>query len=145
MLAKYHEGSDANPTYITALLFHSEKSRRYIDRHWPEEWRDRSTAGARQLWAKYRNRSLVATGHCGRQSTGLRLHHKAIWQGASSIALLLIVQKPRPQLCRWSARISCALAGAAKLMRPHRCGSGDVAETWPDDGAKAWSRDRAPH
>ncbi|PMB71275.1 putative AC transposase [Beauveria bassiana] len=60
VLAKYYEDSDTNPIYVTALLLHPEKRRRYIDRHWPEEWRAGPVAAARQLWAKYKNRPLVA-------------------------------------------------------------------------------------
>lgn len=44
------------------VLLHPEKRRRYIDRHWPAEWRDGSVAAARQLWAKYRNRPLISAG-----------------------------------------------------------------------------------
>ncbi|KAM3536754.1 hypothetical protein ARSEF1564_010323, partial [Beauveria bassiana] len=62
VLAKYYEESDANPIYVTSLLLHPEKRRRYIDRHWPEEWRDVAVAGARQLWAKYKDRPLMAGG-----------------------------------------------------------------------------------
>jgi hypothetical protein len=62
VLAKYYEESDTNPIYITALLLHPKKRRRYIDRHWPEEWQDGPVAAARQLWAKYRNRPLIAAG-----------------------------------------------------------------------------------
>ncbi|EFZ03287.1 transposase-like protein [Metarhizium robertsii ARSEF 23] len=61
VLAKYYEESDSNPIYVTALLLHPEKRRRYIDRHWPEEWREGPVAAARQLWAKYKTRSLTAT------------------------------------------------------------------------------------
>lgn len=60
VLAKYYEESDANPIYATALLLHPEKRRRYIDRNWPEEWREGPVAAARQLWAKYKNRPLTA-------------------------------------------------------------------------------------
>ncbi|KAK9443882.1 transposase-like protein [Metarhizium brunneum] len=61
VLAKYYEESDSNPIYVTALLLHPEKRRRYIDRHWPEEWREGPVAAARQLWVKYKTRSLTAT------------------------------------------------------------------------------------
>ncbi|KAG7410316.1 Zinc finger BED domain-containing protein RICESLEEPER 2 [Fusarium oxysporum f. sp. raphani] len=58
VLSKYYEESDRNPIYATALLLHPEKRRRYFDRHWAEEWRRTAIAGARQHWAKYKNRPL---------------------------------------------------------------------------------------
>ncbi|KAJ3454150.1 hypothetical protein MRS44_018044 [Fusarium solani] len=58
VLSKYYEESDRNPIYATALLLHPEKRRRYLDRHWAEEWRQTAIAGARQLWAKYKDRPL---------------------------------------------------------------------------------------
>ncbi|KAF6525794.1 hypothetical protein HZS61_011589 [Fusarium oxysporum f. sp. conglutinans] len=56
--SKYYEESDRNPIYATALLLHPEKRRRYLDRHWAEEWRRTAIAGARQHWAKYKDRPL---------------------------------------------------------------------------------------
>ncbi|KAG7425361.1 hypothetical protein Forpi1262_v013208 [Fusarium oxysporum f. sp. raphani] len=58
VLSKYYEESDRNPIYATALLLHPEKRRRYLDRHWAEEWRRTAIAGARQHWAKYKDRPL---------------------------------------------------------------------------------------
>ncbi|KAL5583979.1 hypothetical protein FOVSG1_015330 [Fusarium oxysporum f. sp. vasinfectum] len=58
VLSKYYEESDKNPIYATALLLHPEKRRRYLDRHWAEEWRQTAIAGARRHWAKYRDRPL---------------------------------------------------------------------------------------
>src|SRR3546814_4753849 len=40
------------------LLLHPEKRRRYLDRHWAEEWRRTAIAVARQHWAKYKDRPL---------------------------------------------------------------------------------------
>ncbi|KAH7461075.1 hypothetical protein FOMA001_g19142 [Fusarium oxysporum f. sp. matthiolae] len=37
---------------------HMEKRRRYLDRHWAEEWRQTAIAGARRHWAKYKDRPL---------------------------------------------------------------------------------------
>lgn len=59
VLSKYYRESDKNPIYVTALLLHPEKRRRYIDRHWAEEWREGPVAAARQLWAKYKDRPLT--------------------------------------------------------------------------------------
>jgi hypothetical protein len=39
-------------------LLHPEKRRRYLDRHWAEEWRQTAIAGARRHWAKYKDRPL---------------------------------------------------------------------------------------
>ncbi|KAK2669153.1 hypothetical protein RAB80_014679, partial [Fusarium oxysporum f. sp. vasinfectum] len=58
VLSKYYEESDKNPIYATALLLHPEKRRRYLDRHWAEEWRQTAIAGARRHWAKYKDRPL---------------------------------------------------------------------------------------
>ncbi|KAJ6440261.1 putative AC transposase [Purpureocillium lavendulum] len=60
VLAKYYAESDKNPVYATALLLHPEKRRRYLDRHWPEEWRQTAINGARRLWAKYKDRPLAS-------------------------------------------------------------------------------------
>ncbi|KAF6513450.1 hypothetical protein HZS61_006775 [Fusarium oxysporum f. sp. conglutinans] len=58
VLSKYYEESDKSPIYATALLLHPEKRRRYLDRHWAEEWRQTAIAGARRHWAKYKDRPL---------------------------------------------------------------------------------------
>lgn len=58
VLSKYYEESDRNPIYATALLLHPEKRRKYLDRHWAEEWRRTAIAGARQHWTKYKDRPL---------------------------------------------------------------------------------------
>ncbi|KAM3454108.1 hypothetical protein NHJ6243_008970 [Beauveria neobassiana] len=58
ILSKYYEESDRNPIYATALLLLPEKRRRYLDRHWAEEWRQPAIDGARRLWAKYKDRPL---------------------------------------------------------------------------------------
>ncbi|OBS16237.1 hypothetical protein FPOA_13041 [Fusarium poae] len=58
VLSKYYEESDKNPIYATALLLHPEKRRRYLDRHWAEEWRQTAIAGARRHWAKCKDRPL---------------------------------------------------------------------------------------
>ncbi|EXK78083.1 hypothetical protein FOQG_17230 [Fusarium oxysporum f. sp. raphani 54005] len=58
VLSKYYEESDRNPIYATALLLHPEKRRRYLDRHRAEGWRRTAIAGARQHWAKYKDRPL---------------------------------------------------------------------------------------
>lgn len=58
VLSKYYEESDRNPIYATALLLHPEKRRRYLDRHWAAEWSRTAIAGARQHWAKYKDRPL---------------------------------------------------------------------------------------
>jgi hypothetical protein len=58
--SRYYEESDTNSIHVTALPLHLEKRRGYVDGHWPEEWRDIPVPAARQLWAKYRNRSFVA-------------------------------------------------------------------------------------
>lgn len=58
VLSKYYEESDRNPIYATALLLHPEKRRRYLERHWAPEWRRTAIAGARQHWAKYKDRPL---------------------------------------------------------------------------------------
>lgn len=62
VLVKYYEENDTNLIHVTSLLLHPEKRRRYIDRHWLEEWRDVAVAGARQLWVKYKDRPLTAGG-----------------------------------------------------------------------------------
>ena len=61
VLAKYYEEGDTNPIHVTALLLHPEKRRRYIDRHWPEEWQEGPIAAARQLWAVNGDRCIAAT------------------------------------------------------------------------------------
>lgn len=58
VLSKYYAESDKNPVYATALLLHPEKRRRYLDRHWPEEWRHIAIDGASRYWAKYKDRPL---------------------------------------------------------------------------------------
>ncbi|KAJ6437990.1 putative AC transposase [Purpureocillium lavendulum] len=58
VLSKYYAESDNNPIYATALLLHPEKRRRYLDRHWADEWRQTAIDGARLLWAKYKDRPL---------------------------------------------------------------------------------------
>ncbi|KAM3468042.1 hypothetical protein MY5147_008325 [Beauveria neobassiana] len=86
VLAKYYEDSDTNPIYVTALLLHLEKRRRYIDRHWPEEWRAGPVAAARQLWAKYKNRPLVAA--CALQPPKERLDMSPYERLKQSISIL---------------------------------------------------------
>lgn len=49
VLSKYYAESDRNPIYATALLLHSDKRRRYLDRHWATEWGRSAIYGARQL------------------------------------------------------------------------------------------------
>jgi hypothetical protein len=61
VLSKYYEESDKSPIYATALLLHPEKRRRYIDRHWEEDWRESAVAAARQYWAKYKDRPVTST------------------------------------------------------------------------------------
>lgn len=61
VLSKYYEESDRTPIYDTALLLHPEKRRRYIDRHWEENWREPAIAAARQYWAKYKDRPVTST------------------------------------------------------------------------------------
>lgn len=64
VLSKYYEESDKNPIYATALLLHPEKRRRYLDRHWAEEWQQTAIDGARRLWAKYKDRPLSSELAC---------------------------------------------------------------------------------
>src|SRR5256885_10081205 len=60
VLSKYYEESDKTPVYATALLLHPEKRRKYIDRHWPEDWREPAIAAARQYWAKYKDLPITS-------------------------------------------------------------------------------------
>ena len=60
VLSKYYEESDKTPVYATALMLHPEKRRKYIDRHWEEDWREPAIAAARQYWAKYKDRPVTS-------------------------------------------------------------------------------------
>jgi len=60
VLSKYYEESDRTPIYATALLLHPEKRRKYIDRHWEEDWQEPAVAAARQYWAKYKDRPVTS-------------------------------------------------------------------------------------
>jgi len=58
ILSKYYSLTDQSPVYVTALLLHPEKRRKYIDRHWQEEWRVPAMTTARQYWTRYRDRPI---------------------------------------------------------------------------------------
>jgi hypothetical protein len=60
-ISKYYEESDKTPIYATALLLHPEKRRRYIDRHWEEDWREPAVTAARLYWAKFKDRPVTLT------------------------------------------------------------------------------------
>jgi hypothetical protein len=62
VLSKYYQETDKNPIYVTALLLHPEKRRRYMDRNWQEDWREPALNAARAYWAEYKDRPIISTG-----------------------------------------------------------------------------------
>ena len=58
VLDKYYKSSDEAPAYITALLLHPMRRKKYIDSNWAASWSEPALHAAREIWGRYKDLPL---------------------------------------------------------------------------------------
>lgn len=58
VLDKYYKSSDEAPAYITALLLHPMRRKKYIDSNWASAWCEPALHAARKIWGRYKDLPL---------------------------------------------------------------------------------------